>query len=210
MPLYDRTLKRGETLRLLQITGPTLDKRVHDGHLVYGLGCQTLAHVGDYLIIDNFSVLFCSMLSGNFKIEQKVCADLVGEYWEDLTFRGLTEAERNPDAAVPDQTFFAVGKTFDGRRIARVGSITSARAELDKSGELFESIDFMSIQRVLRQLRENARLYKVSLPTGRPMMTVAPGEPGYDQWLTEIETHRRVAGAKYKAKMKARKAKAMA
>jgi hypothetical protein len=41
-------------------------------------------------------------------------------------------------------------------------------------------------------------------------MTVAKGEPGYDQWLTEIDTHRRLAGAKYKAKMKARKARAPA
>jgi hypothetical protein len=66
---------------------------------------------------------------------------------------------------------------------------------LDKSGELFESVDFMSVQRVLTQLRANAQHYKVSLRTG-PIMTVAKGEPGYDQWLTEIETHRRLAGAK--------------
>src|SRR5215831_7563047 len=88
------------------IQGPTLDKRVHDGQLVYAFGCQALAHVGDYLVTDAFFILFCSMLSGMFKIEPKACADLVGENWEDLTYLGLTAAERNPKAAVPDQTFF--------------------------------------------------------------------------------------------------------
>jgi hypothetical protein len=63
----------------------------------------------------------------------------------------------------------------------------------DLSGTSPYSCNFVSIARVLHALRENARLAGIELPT---RLTVAEGEPGYDNWRDEIAAYQERAGAR--------------
>ena len=59
----------------------------------------------------------------------------------------------------------------------------------------------VSIQAVLRQLRANARIYKVDLPD---RLT----DPDFPKWREEIVAYQKLAVVRFKAKLKAQKARA--
>jgi hypothetical protein len=63
--------------------------------------------------------------------------------------------------------------------------------------------NFISMHLVLHQLRVNAQLAepKIALPD---RLTIAPNEPGYENWRAEIRAYQERAGARLKAKAKAK------
>jgi hypothetical protein len=200
--LQARILSRAEFLRLLEIKGTTLDQRAFKGEIAFAFGCPIPAHTGEYLPLDALAVLLTSMLNAYAKIELKWAATAVREHW-DKCLQLLQRAERE---AGGEELFFAVGTTIGGKQIVEVGTAREAakkiEAALGETGDSLVNVFFMSIQRVLRQLRANARIFKVNLPEH---LTVQPDDPDYEKWRDQIENYQRLAAAKFKARAKAKK-----
>jgi hypothetical protein len=203
-----QALSRDEFLRLLILSSNTLDQRVLTGQIAFAFGCPLPAHAGEYLPIDGVAVMTTSMLAATgVKLED--AAGAVRQRSEDW-LKLVTRAEREPifgsgGEQVGPELFFVVATVFDGsflsRRVA-VGTMDEIMAAFrDKS---LHAAGFVSIHRVLRQLRANARLAKpkVALPD---RFTIAPDEPGYENWRREIAAYQERAEARFKAKAKGRR-----
>jgi hypothetical protein len=104
---------------------------------------------------------------------------------------------------VRSELFFAVATMFDGTHRVEVGETQEITEAFGKANQPLHTVGFVSIYRVLSQLRRNAELAKpkIALPE---KFTVAPGEPGHDAWLADITANQERAGARLKAKAKAK------
>jgi hypothetical protein len=207
--LQDRILDREEFLRLLQIRGVTLDQRVFKGEISFAFGCPVNAHLNEYLPLDAFAVLMTSMLTP--EIGQKAAAELVRETWPGPQgwLRAVQLAETDPklhtQAEIPpeDELFLTLGVEPSLPPLAVVGTLLNCQRRLSA----YRIIRGISIQKVLRQLWKNSRLYKVPLPV---RLTPPLDDPNLAQWWREIEAYQKLANMRFKAKRKAKKAGARA
>jgi hypothetical protein len=201
--LQDRILSRDEFLRLLLISGATLDVRVHKREICFALGCQINAHVGEYLPLDAVAVLMTSKLST--EIGMKSAAELVREGWEPW-LRAVQAAESDPrlyttEPIDPAQhLYLAIGVTKDQPAFGVVGLMRDIMPQLNG----YEAVRGISIQLVLRQLRVNARQARVALPA---RLTPPFDSPDIAQWHREIEAYQKASATRFKAKVKTKKAK---
>jgi len=201
--LQERTFGREEFLRLLQITGPTLDKRAFKREIAFAFGCEINAHMNEYLLMDAVAIMLTSMLSVG--IGMKDAATVVREHWEEW-LRLVQSSERDPGTIVPptDQLYILAGKTQDGRLIVGTGTMGEAMSKLG-GGTYVDPFPFgVSIHRVLHQLRTNARNYKIDIPA---RFAVQTDDSNYVQWRAEITAYQKLAHARFNAKTKAKRAK---
>jgi hypothetical protein len=201
--LQDRILSREEFLRLLQIRGTTLDWRVFKGEISLAFGCPINAHVNEYLPLDAVAVMMTSMLSR--ELGMKVAAAVVRESW-DIWLRLVQAAESDPrlykePLPANDQQFLALGLKNGGPPKVTAGLMAYCLEQLNG----YANIRGIAIQAVLRQLRTNARIYKVALPD---RFTVSPLDPEHPAWLAEVAAYQKLAHARFKDKAKAKRAKA--
>jgi hypothetical protein len=114
----------------------------------------------------------------------------------------VTRAEREP---LPEnrELFFAVATMSDGSHRVEVGTSGEIFDALSKAEQSLHVVGFVSIHRVLHQLRVNAQLAKpkIALPE---RFTIAPRDPGYENWRREIAAHQERAEARFQAKAKAK------
>jgi hypothetical protein len=195
------TFNRDEFLRLLILKSTTFDQRVLMGQAALALGCQKPAHTGEYLVLDAVAMLLVSMLNW-LGVELKPAADAVREHWEGW-LELVTRAERAP---LPDnaELFFCVAGV-----LSLDSGLVSDRVEMGEHHEIAAAFAgestyrpaFVSIHRVLHQLRINAQHANVALPD---RLTIAPNEPGYENWRAEIRMYQARAAARLKAKAKAK------
>jgi hypothetical protein len=154
-----------------------------------------------YLVLDAVAMLLVSMLN-RLGVELRPAADAVREHWEG--WLGLvTRAERAP---LPDnaELFFCVAGV-----LSLDSGLVSDRVEMGEhhkiaaafAGESIYRPAFVSMHRVLHQLRINAQHANVALPD---RLTIARGEPGYKNWRREIDAYRARAEAKTKGRRAAR------
>jgi hypothetical protein len=174
------------------------------GQVALALGCQKPAHTGEYLVLDAVAVMLTSMLAAT-GLELKPAADAVREHWQEW-LELVTRAERRPifgsgGEQVRSELFFAVATMFDGTHRVEVGETQEITEAF--GNQPLHTVGFVSIYRVLSQLRRNAELAKpkIALPE---KFTVAPGEPGHDAWLADITAYQERSGARAEAKAKAR------
>jgi hypothetical protein len=193
-------LPRPDFLRLLIFGSSRFDQRTALGQVALALGCEKPAHAGWYLFLDALAVMLTSMLTA-YGLELKPAADAVRKHWKawlDL----VTRAEREP---LPENSelFFAVATMFDGSYRVEVGKTQEILAALRGANQSLHTVHFMSIHRVLHQLRTNAQLAKpkIVLPE---RFTIAEGEPGHEAWWADIAAYQERAGSRFKAKVKQR------
>jgi hypothetical protein len=194
-------LSRDEFLRLLRLKSTTLDQRVLMGQAAFAFGCQKPAHVGEYLVLDAVAMLLSSILNQRAGLELKPAADAVREHWEGWLAL-VTKDERFPIADDP-QLFFAVAWLWIDHKLTHrvvMGGASEIAAAL--AGEPVDTVNSISIRRVLHHLRSNAQLAKVALPE---RLTIAPNEPGYENWRAEIRAYQERAGARFQARAKNKK-----
>jgi len=192
---------RDEFLRLLILKSTTFDQRVLMGQAALALGCQKPAHTGEYLVLDAVAMLLVSMLN-RLGVELKPAADAVREHWKGW-LELVTRVERAP---LPDnaELFFCVAGV-----LSLDSGLVSDRVEMGKHHEIAAAFAresayrpaFVSMHRVLHQLRINAQHANVALPD---RLTIARGEPGYKNWRREIDAYRARAEARAEAKAKGR------
>jgi len=196
----DRILSRDEFLRLLKLKSTTLDQRIHINETAFAFGLSRPAHIGEYLVLDAMAMLLASMLHGLAKVQPSRAAEMVRSRWQDW-LAGLAQAERQMNAATSGQTYFAVGTDYKGNQTAMVGTPKEVNAALEAGGGPFAyaSLYFMSLQRVIRILRENARQAKIELPK---FLTPDPSRDEFDRWLEQVHEFRRIAGIKQQARVK--------
>ena len=193
-----QSLPRPDFLRLLIFRPSKFDQRAALGQVALALGCQKPAHIGEYLFLDAIAVMLTSMLAAT-GLELKPAADAVREHWKawlDL----VTKTEREP---LPENSelFFAVATMFDRSHRVEVGETREIAAALGEANEALHTVGFVSIHRVLHQLRINAEIAKpeIVLPE---RFTIAGGEPGFQAWWADIDAYRERAGARAEAKAK--------
>jgi len=203
------SLNRDEFLRLLILKSATFDQRMLMGQAALALGCQKPAHTGEYLVLDAVAMLLVSLLN-RLGVELKPAADAVREHWEGW-LELVTRAERAP---LPDnpELFFCIAGV-----LSLDSGLVSDKVEMGRHHEVFAAFAgeelyrpaFVSMHRVLHQLRINAQHANVALPD---RLTIARGEPGYKNWRREIDAYRARAEARFraKAKVKAKPARASA
>jgi hypothetical protein len=150
--------------------------------------------------LDAIAVMLTSMLHAT-GIDLKPAADAVREHWE----AWLELASRAERAPLPENSelFFAVATMFDRSHAVAVGETQEITAALGKANRSLHAVGFVSIHRVLHQLRVNAEMAKpkIALPE---RFTVARGEPGHQAWLADIAAHQVRAGARFRARAKAK------
>jgi hypothetical protein len=136
-------------------------------------------------------------------LELKPAADAVREHWQEW-LELVRRAERrrifgSGGEQVRSELFFAVATMFDGTHRVEVGETQEITEAFGKANQPLHTVGFVSIYRVLSQLRRNAELAKpkIVLPE---KFTVARGEPGHDAWLADIAAYQERAEARLKAK----------
>jgi hypothetical protein len=182
------------------------DQRAALGQVALALGCQKSAHIGEYLYLDAVAVMLTSMLAAT-GLELKPAADAVREYWQEW-LKLVTRAEREPifgsgGEQVRSELFFAVATMFDGTHRVEVGETQEITEAFGKANQPLHTVGFVSIHRVLHQLRNNAEIAKpkIVLPE---RFTIADGEPGYEAWWADIDAYRERSGARAEAKARAK------
>lgn len=181
------------------MTSPTLDQHIFTGEAAFAFGCERPAVRGQYLFIGLRRVAR-GLLNRWCGLELKQAVHEVREHrqqWLAL----LTRVERWTRPYDP-MLFFAVARLSvedkDGYR-AVLGAHDEIASKL--SGETVAGGGFISIARVLHQLRANAAAANVELPE---RLTVDEDDkPAYEQWRAAIDRHRAAAGARTKALVKA-------
>jgi hypothetical protein len=194
---------RDDFLRLLGLKSTTLDQRVLMGQAAFAFGCRNPAHVGEYLVLDAVAVGIVENLNiHGVKLED--AANVVLRYWEEwLTLVAKAEREEQPPL------FFAVsvqspgpGGSYDSSMPRRVafGSGNEIVDTLYRADER-HGVAMFPLHGLLRRLRSNADLAKpkIVLPE---RFTIAPNEPGYENWRAEIRAYRERAEARTRAKAK--------
>jgi len=202
-----QVISRGDFLRLVRVKPSTLDQRVMTGEAAFALGCQRPAHVGEYLVLDAVAMLLASMLNCFAGLQLKSAADEVRGHWDSwLTL--LTKAERFP---IPENSelFFAVAwlSLEPGLSHRRHRVVMGEAHEIAAAVGSVYTVNFVSIHRLLHHLRINAQLAKITLPE---RFTIARNEAGYKNWRAEIRAYQERAGARFRAKTKAKAERARA
>ena len=199
-------LPRPDFLRLLIFGSSRFDQRTALGQVALALGCETPAHAGWYLYLDAIAVMLTSMFKAT-GLELKPAADAVREHWE-AWLELVTQAERKPifgsrGEQVRAELFFAVATMFDRSHRVAVGETQDITTALGKADQPLHAVGFVSIHRVLHQLRGNAEIAKpkIALPE---KFTVARDEPGHQAWLADIAAYQERAGARFRARAKAK------
>jgi hypothetical protein len=223
--LQDRMLGRDEFLRLLQMRGTTLDWRLFKGEISLAFGCRINAVFNEYLPLDAVAVMLTSMLSRELDGGSRglrIAAAVVRETW-DLWLKLVMAAEsdarlyKNEPLPANEQQYLVLGlkegappKVVAGLMAAppppRPAGRSGDQGDRQQPDCLSQLADYplirgISIQAVLRQLRANARIYKVDLPD---RLT----DPDFPKWCEEIAAYQKLANMRFKAKTKAKRAKA--
>lgn len=200
------SLPRPDFLRLLMYGSSRFDQRAALGQVALALGCQKSAHIGEYLYLDAVAVMLTSMLAAT-GLELKPAADAVREYWQEW-LKLVTRAEREPifgsgGEQVRSELFFAVATMFDGTHRVEVGETREITEAFGKANQPLHTVGFVSIYRVLSQLRRNADLAKPKIVVPEKL-TMARGEPGHQAFWADIAAYQERAGARFQAKAKAK------
>jgi hypothetical protein len=164
--------------------------------LVFSFGLTRPVHVGEYLWTDAVAVLLISMLKRLARVEMKRGAAMIRTHWHEWLI-ALSRAERQMDAAPIKQTYFAVGTDYDGKQIAAFGTPKEANATLEARGGPYASLYYMSLQRVIRTLRENAKQARLDWPE---FLTPDPASAEFDKFLERIRNYQQRGRAKAKKK----------
>ena len=201
--LQDRILKRDEFSQLLQIRAGTIAQRIYTEEICFAFGCRINAHIGEYLPLDAVAVLITSILST--EIGMKAAAELVRKGWEKwLEVVQAVESDLLLYTQTPipaeQQRYLAVGIEKGRPPFGVCGLMSDCQRQLSGYG----IIRGISIQLVLRQLRVNSRQYKVALPE---RLTPPLDHPDLAQWCREIEAYQKLSNTRFKAKLKAKKAR---
>lgn len=173
-------------LALCQIKSSTLDQRTRVGETALALGCERPARPGWYLVLDGVAMILASVLNRRGGLQLKQSAEIVRERGEDWLLL-LTKAER-----LQTQQCICVAWTLDRTSPPHIimGDIPEITQVL---GSETTAPFFVSMQFVLGSLRANARDAGIDLPE---RLTVAPDEPGYENWRSEIAAYQERAGAR--------------
>ena len=179
-------LPRPDFLRLLIFGSSRFDQRTALGQVALALGCETPAHAGWYLYLDAIAVMLTSMFKAT-GLQLKPAADAVREHWE-AWLELVTQAERKPifgsrGEQVRAELFFAVATMFDRSHRVAVGETQDITTALGKADQPLHAVGFVSIHRVLHQLRANAEIAKPKLrcrkssPLRAASLVTRPGWP---------------------------------
>jgi len=201
-----QAISRSDFLRLVGVKSSTLDQRVLTSEAAFALGCQRPAHVGEYHPLDPVAMLLASMLNCFAGLELRVAADMVREHW-DAWLALVTKAERYPTPDHPDQFFAVAWLSLEpglGHRRHRVVMGEAHEIAAALAGDSVYTANFVSMHRVLHQLRINAQIARppIALPD---RFTIAPNEPGYENWRAEIRAYQERAEARFQARAKSKR-----
>src|SRR5262245_12208408 len=170
-------------LALCRIRSSTLDQRTRVHEAALALGCERTARVGWYLLLDCVAMILASVLNHFTGLQLRQAADEVRTHW-DGWLKLVTKAERWHEkypATDPMLCIAIAWLSFEGQSQRRYRVLLGDHREIDRAlaGKSIYTVNFVSIARVLHALRDNARLADFTLPA---RLTVAEGEPGYDNW----------------------------
>jgi len=192
--LFD--VPRESFLSLCRIRSSTLDQRTRCGETALALGCERPARAGWYLGLDAVAMISANMANHLGGLTLKQSAEVMRVEWEPW-LKLATQAERwlEKYPAIDPMLCIAIahltfepGQTQRGYRV-----LFGKHHEIvdDLGGASPYSCNFVSIARVLHALRANAYSAGIQLPA---RLTVAEGEPGYDNWREEIRQYQERAG----------------
>lgn len=195
-----QSISRPDFLGLVGVKSSTLDQRVLTGEAAFALGCKKPAHTGEYLVLDAVAMLLSSMLNRFAGLGLKAAAETVQKHWEGwLTL--VTKAERFPTPDDPLLFFAVVWLSLESGLTPRVVMGRTDEIAAALAGQPVYTVNSISMGRVLHQLRTNAKFANVALPE---RFTIAPNEPGFENWWAEIRTYQDRAKARTRAKAKAK------
>jgi hypothetical protein len=185
-------------LALCRIRSSTLDQRTRVHEAALALGCERTARVGWYLLLDCVAMILASVLNHFTGLQLRQAADVVREQWKGW-LELVTKAERWHEKYPTTDPMLCIAIAWlsfeEGQSQRRYRVLLGDHHEIDRAlaGESIYTVNFVSIARVLHALRDNARLADFTLPA---RLTVAEGEPGYDNWRDEIRAYQERAGAR--------------
>ena len=194
--LFD--VPRETYLALCRIKSSTLDQRVRVGEAAFALGCERPARIGWYLLLDVVAMILSSVLNHFTGLRLRQAAEVVREQWKDW-LELVTKAERWAEQHPGIDPLLGIAVAWlsfeEGQSQRRYRVLLGDHHEIDRAlaGESIYTVNFVSIARVLHALRDNARLADFTLPA---RLTVAEGEPGFDEWQREIAAYQERAGAR--------------
>jgi hypothetical protein len=143
-------------------------------------------------------MILASILNHFTGLQLRQAAEVVREQWDGwLTL--VTKAERWAEQHPGIDPLLCIAIAWlsfeEGQSQRRYRVLLGDHHEIDRAlaGESIYTVNFVSIARVLHALRDNARLADFTLPE---RLTIAPGEPGFEQWQEEIRAYQERAGAR--------------
>src|SRR5262249_8303630 len=170
----------------------TWDQRMKPevGEAALAFGCSKPAHVGEYPVLHAVAAILASMMNHTTGLELKRSVEIVRRTWDGwLTL--LIRAESFPHIDQYVCVAWVSRNRADPPHIAMGDA-----AHVGKACPPSESpLCMISINLLLRRLRENARQAGIDLPA---RLTVDPEDdkPAYDKWRADIDAYREAAGAR--------------
>ena len=191
-----QVLTREPLLQALSVTSTNQDQRVFLGNAAFAGGGRTNAHPGKYMPLDLPTLKAVYELSADGAVPTRIAAAAVRDH--DSLLRALIEdVEDEGLAQLPadKQTFFVIGITDKGATLVEGGLRDAALARLLGKADLL-TVRALSIQRLLREVRENAAKAGLKLPA---RFTLPRSSPGYATWVESIAERRRRADQRWEA-----------
>jgi hypothetical protein len=179
----------------MQIKDTTLDQRIFTTEAALALGVVRPPERSVHLLLDGYAMIMGSMLNCLCGLELKQAAHEVREHWK-TWLQLLTQVERSPH---PHDPGLFIGVAW--RDIGQYEIMLGERNAIEKRiGNRPIVANFLSLKHIRRRLKANAEEADITLPK---RLTVAEGEPRFEQWWGEIDAYRKAASerlADYQAK----------
>jgi hypothetical protein len=179
------------------------NQRTFKSETPLGYGLAKPAHQNEYGWMDVIMVGVTNMVNVHARIGLAKSAELLRDYWKELTI-GIAATERAMDvAAWSEQIHFlvAVGYTDKKKVVAAVGKLQEAINKVERDALVLSIPVVLPLQLVVRGVRSRAREEGITLP--KLFTPAEPNTAAFDEWLGLINEYRRFARMKEKAKARA-------
>jgi len=188
-------IPRDQYLALVGMKSSTLDQRVRVGEAAFAFGVADRPTYGEYFVLDALATILSSMLSCLCGLTLKQTTNELRKHWSGW-LELVTKTERWMEKYPGADPMWCIAiahlplKPGQSERSHRI-LLGKAHEIIEEVGASADSCNFVSIARAISALRANAKNAGISLPK---RLTVAKGEPGFDDWREEIRAYQRRAG----------------
>jgi hypothetical protein len=188
--------------RATLITRNNFDQVTFQGQAAFAGGGRCSPHNNKYIPLDLPTLRAPFMLSEDRTLAMRITAAAVRDHFFPIFLPLIENVEDAGLAPLPadQQSFCAVAVIGKGATLV-AGGLPAALGHLLSRADLV-TLRALSIQKLLRETRENAAKAGIALP---PRFTLPRSHEGYSAWFESILERRRLADARWEAKGKKRR-----